>query len=129
MTRIFLTYAEGDDAFRDKLISQARISKLPVEFFHMTTKMPWVPNWKGACRARVFQCDGAIVLVTKKTPEGNGIKSELEFVCEAQLPVLGVSLDQAQGSMPEQVRDSPLIGWNWAEIARFIQSLSESVAG
>ena len=129
-TRIYVAHAEEDYRFYDVLIDQARSAKLAVEFVNMPTKQPWVPRWKGACRERVFQCDGAIVLITKRTHDATGVSTELEFVLDAQIPMLGVRLDQYQGSVPEQVRGAPLIQWNWAGVASFLQSLtSGSPAG
>jgi hypothetical protein len=125
--RTFLIYAEEDYRFKDLLISQAQSSKLPVEFSDMPNKQPWVPRWKTACRARAFECDGAIVLISPKTRQGTGVKFELECVNETQIPVLGIYVGKSdQGAVPEELHHSRLIEWNWPEIANFLQSLSNS---
>jgi hypothetical protein len=128
MTRVFVAYAEGDDALRERLIGQARNSKLTVEFLHMPTKQPWVPLWKGTCRTRVFQSDCAVVLVSKKT-QGDAIKTELDFIREAQIPVLAVSAAEFTGTVPEQVRDARVVEWNWNDIGRFLQTGGVAGAG
>jgi hypothetical protein len=130
-TRVFLIYAEEDYRFCDLMISQARSSKLAVEFAHMQVKQPWVPRWKGLCRARVRECNGAIVLISKKTHEAAGVKWELECACEGQLPILGIFVNQGdKGPVPEEIRDSPLIEWDWPEIAKFVHLLNrDSLAG
>jgi hypothetical protein len=89
-TRVYLIYAEEDYKFRDQLMTQARSAKLPVEFSDMPTKQPWVERWKMTVRTRAFQSDGAVVLISKKTKQANGLKWELECVANAQIPILGV---------------------------------------
>lgn len=123
--RTFLVYAEEDYRFKDMLVNQARTANLPVEFTDMPNKQPWVPRWKTTCRSRVFECDGAIVFISKKTRQGEGVKFELECVGETQIPVLGVYVDKTEKSAaPDELRDSRLIEWNWPQIASFLQSLA-----
>ena len=120
----FLVYAEEDYRFRDQVISQAKNSKIPVDFVEMPTKQPWVERWKGICRTRAVECDGAIVLITKKTSQAAGVQWELECVSNAGIPILCVLADQCDKSaVPEEISDAPVINWNWPEIATFIQSL------
>ncbi len=127
-TQIFVVYADGDDRFCDMLINQARTAKLAVEFVHMPTKQPWVPQWKATCRTRVFQSEGAIVLITKKTQASDGLKTELAFVAEAHIPMLGIYMDQPKGAVPDQLRDVPVVDWNVAEVTKFVQSLKRGSA-
>jgi hypothetical protein len=128
--RTYLVYAEEDYRYKDLLVNQARSAKLPVEFTDMPNKQPWVPRWKTTCRARVFECDGAIVFISAKTKQGVGVKFELECVGEIQIPVLGVYVDKCEKSAaPEELRDSKLIEWSWPQVAGFLQSLSAQGAG
>jgi hypothetical protein len=123
--RAFLVYAEEDYRFKDLLVTQARTAKLPVEFTDMPNKQPWVPRWKTTCRSRVFECDAAIVFISGKTKQGEGVKFELECVGEAQIPILGVYVDKNdKPAAPEELHDSRLIEWNWPQIASFLQSLT-----
>ena len=125
--RTFLIYAEEDYKFRDQLIGQAKTAKLPVEFSDMPTKQPWVERWKATVRTRAYECDGAIILISKKTKQGAGVKWELECVNNAGIPLLGVYADQVErSSLPEGLEDSRLIQWNWPEIAGFINSLKQA---
>jgi hypothetical protein len=124
--RIFLVYAEEDYKFRDLMISQARNSRLGVEFADMPTKQPWVERWKGAVRTRTFECDGSIIFVSRKLKQGPGIKWELECVSNAGFPLLGVYTEKCDRSaIPDELDDSPVIDWNWPEIAGFIESLGK----
>ncbi|HLK64922.1 MAG TPA: hypothetical protein VKU19_15880 [Bryobacteraceae bacterium] len=122
--RTFLVYAEEDYRFKDLLLTQARTARLPVEFTDMPNKQPWVPRWKTTCRSRMFESDGAIVFISAKTKNGSGVKFELECLGELQIPVLGVYVDKCEKSAtPDELLHSPLIEWNWTQIASFLQSL------
>jgi hypothetical protein len=127
LIRTYLIYAEEDYKFRDLLMSQAKSSRLPVEFSDMPTKQPWVERWKATCRARAFQCDGAIVLVSKKTKQASGVKWELECIGNAQLPTLAVLAEKVEkGSIPEELDDAKVVEWNWPEITTFISTLKHA---
>ncbi|MBZ5626724.1 MAG: hypothetical protein LAQ69_49805 [Acidobacteriia bacterium] len=130
IVRTFLVYAEEDYRFRDLLVNQAKSLRLPVEFTDMPNKQPWVPKWKTTCRTRAFECDGAIVFISKKTRQGEGVKFELECVGETQMPVLGVYVEKGEKpALPDELRDSRVIEWNWPEIASFLQSLGKGSTG
>jgi hypothetical protein len=124
--RTFLIYAEEDYKFRDQLTSQAKGARLTVDFADMPTKQPWVERWKATVRTRAYECDGAIILISKKTKQAAGVKWELECVHNAGLPLLGVYAEQVEkSSLPEGLEDARLIQWNWNEIADFIKSLGQ----
>jgi hypothetical protein len=120
--RIFLAYAEEDYKFRDLVVNQAKSAKLNVEFADMPAKQPWVPRWKAACRSRTFECDAAIVLVSKKTRQGAGVKWEMECIRDTQIPVLGILMEKIDSSaVPDELHDARMIEWNWPDVAAFIQ--------
>ena len=121
--KVFLVYAEEDYRFKDLVLGQVKTLKTPVEFVDMPAKQPWVPRWKAACRTRAFECDKAVVLISKKTTQGVGVQWELECIKESQMPVLGVYMEKLdRGSVPKELRDAKMIDWNWAEVSNFIQS-------
>lgn len=126
MIRVFVIHVPEDYLFFDRLSEQCRVGKLSVEFDRMQAKQPWVPAWKSQAWNRIYKSDGAIVLLSKHTNQG-GLKWELECAQKFDTPMLGVHLDAAKsGSVPEELRDSTVIEWNWPEIARFIKSLDKS---
>jgi len=128
MTRVFVIYVPEDYLFFDRLAEHARSAKLPVEFDRMQVKQAWVPGWKGHCRTRIYRCDGAIVLIGKQTNQGDAAW-ELECAQAFDIPMLGVHIDKPNsGSLPEELRDSAVIEWNWPQIARFIQSLNKGAS-
>ena len=125
MIKVFVIHAPEDHQFFDKIKDQAHAAKLAVEFDRMQVKQPWVPGWKGQCRTRIYNCGGAIVMLSKSTNAG-GIGWELECAQAFDLPMLGVHTDKSKGgSVPEELRDSKVVEWNWPDIARFIQSLNK----
>jgi hypothetical protein len=125
--RVYLIYSEEDYKFRDQLMSQAKSSRLPVEFSDMPTKQPWVERWKATCRQRAFQCDAAIVLVSRKTKQASGVKWELECITSAQLPTLAILTEKVEkNSIPEELDEARVVEWNWPEIATFITSLKRA---
>lgn len=129
MTRIFVIYAEEDHLCFDRLSEQARTARVSVEFDRMQVKQPWVPMWKTQCRTRIFACDGAIVFLSKRTQQGIGITWELECARESDAPMLGVHVDKHEkGPVPAELRGARLIEWNWPEIAKFIQSPTNSMS-
>lgn len=126
MIRVFVIHVPEDYLFFDRLSEQCRVGKLSVEFDRMQAKQPWVPAWKSQAWNRIYKSDGAIVLLSKHTNQG-GLKWELECAQKFDTPMLGVQLDAAKsGNVPDELRDSTVIEWNWPEIARFIKSLDKS---
>ena len=124
--RVYLAYAEGDERCRDLLVSEALREKLAVDFLYMPAKQPWVPRWKAACRDRVFQCDGAIIPITKRIHQAEGVRTELEYIGESGVPAIGIYMDRYQGPVPAHYQHWPVVEWNWPQIASFIRSLGSS---
>lgn len=121
---MFVIYAPKDAPFFERLTEQARTARLPVEFDRLQVKTPWIPEWKAQCRAKIYKCDAAIVLISKNTSEG-GISWELECARTFDIPMLGVHMDKFErGPVPQELIDWTVIEWNWPGVARFIQSLA-----
>jgi len=124
VTRVFVICAPKDEAYFSRLADQAKAAKVAVEFDHMQVKQPWVPHWKAQCRTRIYPCEAAIVLISKNTSDGS-LGWELECAKTFDIPMLGVHVDpRERGAVPKELHDHTVIEWNWADIARFIQSLS-----
>jgi len=122
MTRVFVIHVPEDYAAFDRLTAQARTAKLAVEFDRMQVKQAWVPGWKAQCRNRIYKCDGAIVLIGKKTNQGDAAW-ELECASSFNMPMLGVYLDKPNpAAVPQELRDAQITEWNWPAIMRFLQT-------
>ena len=88
----------------------------------MPAKQPWVPRWKAACRTRAFECDAGIVLISKKTKQGAGVKWEMECIRDSGMPMLGVFMEKCDKSaIPDELHEARTIDWNWPDVASFIQ--------
>jgi hypothetical protein len=125
VTRVFVIYATKDTSHFDRLAEQARTARLPIEFERMQTKLPWVPDWKAQCWAKIYRSDAAVVLISKNTSEGS-LGYELESANTLNLPMLGVHVDKFnRGAVPKELSDATIIEWNWPAIARFLQSLGK----
>jgi hypothetical protein len=110
------------------LIQQVRKSLPAVEVEHTLVKQPWIATWKAQCRAKIRRCDGAVVLVSKKTAQAEGVPWELECANEAGLPVLAVHIDKYdQGRLPNGV-SCRVVDWDLTSIVAFVRSLDQSSA-
>ena len=129
MTKVFVMYASKDWSFYERLTAHARSAKLVAEFDHLQSKQPWFAAWKAQCRSRIYQCDGAIVLVSRNTIDG-GIEWELECATDFGMPILGVNVDAEQkGSVPKEPPGWEVINWgDWPGLARFIQLVKRQSA-
>jgi hypothetical protein len=129
VTKVFVIYASKDYPFFERLKAEARKANLPVEFDHIQAKQPWFPAWKAQCRSRIYQCDAAIVLVSRNSIDGD-IGWELECAGDFAMPILGVNVDKDQrGSVSKAPPGWVVIEWDWPGIARFVNSIKGTSAG
>ncbi len=129
MAKVFVIYASEDWPFYDRLTAQTRTANLQVEFDHLKVKQPWFAAWKAHSRTKIYQCDAAIVLVSRHTVDG-GIDWELECAMEFGMPILGINVDKDQkGSVPKEPPGWEQMKWgDWEELSRFIQLVKRQSA-
>ena len=127
--KVFVIYASKDWPFYERLTGHARTEGLHVEFDHVQVKQPWFAAWKAHCRARIYECDAAIVLVSRNTIDG-GIDWELECATEFGFPMLGINVDKdKKGSVPKEPPDWTVIDWeDWPGVASFLQLVKRQSA-
>ncbi len=124
--RVYVLVAPEDDFAYDKLLNEARTANVDARFGRIGSKTPWVPMWKGQCRTRIRECDGVVVLITKKTNGSLGSQWEFQCAQEADLPMLGVHCDKFdKGTVPAELEGHPVVEWNWPEIGQFIRALGK----
>ena len=129
MNKVFVIYASKDYPFFERLKAQARTAGLPVEFDHVQAKQPWFPAWKAQCRSRIYECDAAIVLVSRNSKDGD-IGWEMECAGDFGMPMLGVNVDKEQrGSVPKAPLGWTTVEWDWPRIMAFIKGLKGTGAG
>lgn len=123
--RIFISFAIEDEKYRDFLVGQARNEKCPFEFTDMSVKEPWSDSWKTRCRTKIKGCDGMIALVSNHTRSAHGQLWEVSCAKEEGVPVRGVyvSTSNRPPTLPSQFSGVRVVGWTWANIESFINSL------
>jgi hypothetical protein len=123
--RIFIAFAIEDKWAREYLVGQAKNDKSPFEFVNMSVNEPWDEKWKTQCRSRIKGCDGMIALVSKNTKGASGALWEIKTAKEEQVPVRGVytSADDRPATLPSELNGVRVVGWTWANIKAFLDSL------
>lgn len=123
--RIFISFAIEDKWARDYLVGQAKNERSPFEFVDMSVKQPWDERWKTQCRTRIKGCDGAIALVSKNTKRADGQLWEIRTSKEEGVPIRGIytTTDDRPASLPSELLGLRVVGWTWANIKAFLDSL------
>jgi hypothetical protein len=123
--RIFISFPVEDKWARDYLVGQARNENSPFEFVDMSVKQPWDEKWKTQCRSRIKGCDATIALVSKNIKKADGHLWEIKTSKEERVPVRGiyVTTDDRPTSLPSELDGVRVVGWTWANIKSFLDSL------
>ncbi|GLR90908.1 TIR domain-containing protein [Bradyrhizobium iriomotense] len=123
--RIFIAFAVEDKWARDYLVGQAKNEKSPFEFVDMSVKEPWDEQWKTKCRTRIKGCDGTIALVSKNTKNAAGQLWEIKTSKEEGVRVRGIytTTDDRPTSLPAELTGISVVGWTWANIKAFLDTL------
>jgi hypothetical protein len=123
--RIFISFAIEDKWARDYLVGQAKNESSPFEFTDMSVKQPWDEKWKTQCRSRISGCDGTIALVSKNTKGAEGQLWEIKTSKGESVPVRGIytTTDDRPTYLPSELDGVRVVGWTWANIKAFLDSL------
>ena len=123
--RIFISFAIEDKWARDYLVGQAQNDRSPFEFVNMSLSEPFDEKWKTQCRSRIKGCDGMIALVSKNTKNASGALWEVKTAKEEKVPVRGIytTTDDRPASLPAEFGGVLVVGWTWANIKAFLNSL------
>jgi len=77
--KIFISFAIEDKQYRDFLIAQSKNKRSPFSFLDMSVKKKWQEEvWKRNCRKKIRDCDGVIVLLSRKTYHAGGVRWEMK---------------------------------------------------
>lgn len=125
--RVFISFAIEDKQYRDFLVAQSINKRSPFTFTDMSVKKSWKnEEWKRKCRKRIRECDGIIVLLSKKTYHASGVRWEMKCALEEDIPMIGMHIkknDSFRGSIPPELDDCEIIDWSWENIEEFIDNL------
>lgn len=123
--RVFIAFAIEDKWAAINLAGQAKNDRSPFSFVDMSVKQPWDEAWKTACRTRIRGCDGAIAIVSKNSAKADGQLWEIRTIRDEKIPLVGVyaTTDDRPSSLPVELSGVRTIGWTWAGIKGFLDSL------
>ena len=113
--KIFISFAIEDSKYRDFLVAQARNERTPFSFVDMSVKQPWEEKvWQQKCRAKIKQCDGMIVLLSKNTWHSGGTRWEIKCAREEKVSVIGMHIKKGDmGAKPPELNGKKVITWSW----------------
>ena len=122
-TRVFLSYAAKDANARSLLIAATKAARLPVQFVEMPNHVTDVRSRRVLCRAKLQQCDVALVLASPHAVQSAAVEVDLECVHEMELPVHAIVPGGALGAFvpPVEWRTSSVLEWSWSRIAALLQ--------
>jgi hypothetical protein len=121
--RIFVSFAVEDRNYSSLFHGQTKRVNAPFEYADMSVKQPWDSSWKTKCRTRIKGCDGLIALISNYSPRADGQLWEIKCAIAENVPVLGVYIHSNERPSISELNGKRKIGWDQAEIARFINSL------
>jgi len=123
--RIFISFAVEDKWAREYLVGQAKNDKSPFDFVNMSINEPFDSQWMTLCRSRIKGCDGMIALVSKNTKNATGALCEIKTAKEEGVRVRGVytTTDDRPATLPSELSGVRVVGWTWANIKAFLDSL------
>jgi len=122
--RLFISFAQKDEVYRDYLVEQARGNRSPFNFIDMSVKEPWSENvWKKKCRTKIKGCDGVIVLLSGRTWGSSGARWEIKCAEEEGVPVVGMHIfkNNIKSIIPE-LKKTKVISWSWTELENTIKN-------
>lgn len=124
-TRVFLSFAPQDANCRSLLIGAARAARLPLRFVEMPNHVTDPRGRDALCRAKLEQCDLALVLLSRSALVSASIESDMRAVSRSGLPLHAVmaGLPRESVAPPPEWGVASLLSWSWPRIAAFLQRL------
>lgn len=122
-TRVFLSFAPEDANFRSLLVAASRAAGLPVRFVEVPHHVTDVRRRHALCRAKLQQCDMAIVLTSSRATRCLSVETDVMAVRDAGLPIHAIMAGRSEflASVPAEWGASSVHGWNWPRILEFLQ--------
>ncbi|MFN8288948.1 MAG: TIR domain-containing protein [Chitinophagaceae bacterium] len=122
--RAFISF-DFDNNISEKYLfaGQAKNSRTPfnIEDWSSKTHLPQ-REWEQLINEKINKCNMLIVLVGEKTYSATGVKKEISFAVANDVPVFGIYVGEATASttLPDGLRRSRTIEWDWEKIAEMI---------
>lgn len=111
---------------KDLFVGQSKNSSTPfnIEDWSSKSSLPQ-DEWEKLISEKVNKCNLLIVLVGKTMASATGVKKEIAFAKEQDVPVFGVYVGSADktSTLPEGLQRNRTISWNWDSIANAIDQM------
>lgn len=125
--RAFISF-DFDNNLADKnlFVGQIKNSSTPFSAEDWSSKetLPQA-QWENLLNDKISRCHLMIVLVGKSMGSATGVKKEIGFADDNDVPFFGVYVDGAgtSSALPNGLRRGRTIDWDWEEIADAIDQM------
>ncbi|MFZ2309988.1 MAG: TIR domain-containing protein [Patescibacteria group bacterium] len=125
--RAFISF-DYDHNETEKILfaGQAKHSKTPfnIEDWSSKSSLPQ-SQWEKLIEEKINKCNMVIVLVGKNMTSATGVKKEISFARNNNVPCFGVYVDGANSAsnLPEGLQRNRTIKWEWDDIASAIDQM------
>lgn len=119
--RAFISF-DFDNNFEERklFVGQTKNSKTPfdIEDWSSKRRLP-EKEWEKLIEEKVKKCNLLIVLVGKKAYSATGVKKEIRFAINNDVPIFGVYVDGANTltPLPNGLKRNRTIKWTWDGIS------------
>jgi hypothetical protein len=126
--RAFVSFDfDHDQASRNLFAGQAKKdSPTPFVVADRSSKSPLPEReWEALIKIKINQCHLAIVLVGLHAATAGGVRKEIQFAKDCNVPYFGVYVNGAtsSSSLPIGLQRNRVISWNWPDIALAIKQM------
>ncbi|MDH2208418.1 MULTISPECIES: TIR domain-containing protein [Empedobacter] len=123
--RAFISFDfDNNEGQKKYFIGQSINSRTPFKIEDWSSKSHLPQNeWEALIKSKINKCNILIVLVGKSMSTAGGVKKEITFAKEQNVPVFGIYVDGANqnSTLPEGLQRNRTISWNWDAIANAIE--------
>lgn len=125
--RAFISF-DFDHNLDDKIlfVGQIKNSRTPFSAQDWSSKEPLPQStWEAQLKEKIGKCHLMIVLVGRSMGSATGVRKEINFAKEQDVPFFGVYVDGANSSstLPTGLARNRTIRWNWDNIADAVSQM------
>lgn len=125
--RAFISFDyDNNSGERIYFTGQSKNSKTPFNIEDWSSKTVLPQNeWEELIKAKIAKCHFLIVLTGLKTATATGVKKEIAFAKEQNVPVFGVYVGDANTTtaLPAGLQRNRTIKWTWNGISSAIDQM------
>ncbi len=125
--RAFISFDfDNDENSKILFAGQIRNSRTPFDIEDWSSKnhLPQL-QWERIIKEKINKCNLLIVLVGLNSYKATGVKKEIEFARQQNVPYFGIYVGGAseRTPLPQNLQASRIINWQWDSIAGAINQL------